>query len=190
MMQLASKRRRDSHQSDAILSGMAAQKNPLGPTGNTVRENIKRLREAHNLTYAELSRRLEKAGRGIPTLGLSRIEEGERRVDSDDLMALAAVLGVNPNALLLPLSPGPSDLVDVTGAHRQLRAEEAWGWARGEEPLVTPGQEYKPGTFRETVNPPWVLAQMDRDLAVKDHFFGAQWVTEEQREDSPPDGTD
>jgi hypothetical protein len=95
---------------------------------------------------------------------LKKIEAGSnpvavavRRVDVDDLMTLSIALGVNPNALLLPPSLKPSDAVEVTGAHRQLHADEAWEWARGEQPLPTPGQQRRPGTFREATNPGWML---------------------------------
>ena len=66
--------------------------------------NIRQLREARKLTYTELSAKLAKLGRPIPVLGLSRIEKGRRRVDADDLVALALALRVNPGALLLPRS--------------------------------------------------------------------------------------
>ena len=69
---------------------MAEKRNPLGPTGETLQANVIALRERQNLTYAQLSRKLKAAGRAIPELGLRRIEGGDRRVDVDDLMALAA----------------------------------------------------------------------------------------------------
>lgn len=81
---------------------MAEQKNPLGPVGHVVRENVKRLREAQRLTYVELADRTAKAGRPIPVLGLRRVEAGERRVDADDLVVLADTLGVRPEQLLAP----------------------------------------------------------------------------------------
>ena len=87
---------------------------PLGPVGRYVIENLTQLREARRLTYRELADRLEELGRPIPTLGLSRIEKGTRRVDADDLVALAIALGVNPAALLLPRD---------TGAVRRDRAD-------------------------------------------------------------------
>ena len=63
---------------------------------------MRKFREARNLGYAELSRRLAELGREIPSLGLRRIEAGERRVDVDDLVALALALDVAPVALLFP----------------------------------------------------------------------------------------
>ncbi len=83
---------------------------PLGPIGRYLVRNLAQLREEQQLTYRELSDRLEQIGRPIPTLGLSRIEKGTRRVDADDLIALAIVLEVSPAALVLPRDPGgPED---------------------------------------------------------------------------------
>lgn len=67
---------------------------PMGPMGETLKGNIKRIREAQRLTYVALSERLAELGRPIPVLGLRRIERGERRVDVDDLNTLAAALKV------------------------------------------------------------------------------------------------
>ncbi len=110
-------------------------KNPLGPTGETVRENVERLRTARRLTYKELAERLERNGRPIPVLGLSRIEKGARRVDADDLVALAHALGVNPSALLFPPADDEDESVAVSGAGRHPAAV-VWDWADGKMPLV------------------------------------------------------
>ncbi|MDO3647671.1 helix-turn-helix domain-containing protein [Nocardia mangyaensis] len=99
---------------------MAEKKNPLGPTGETVRANIAHYRAGLNLGYAELSRQLEALGRPIPVLGLSRIEKGERRVDADDLMALAVALNVSVLALLVPPSSRPDDEVVAATASDPL----------------------------------------------------------------------
>ena len=74
----------------------------VGPAGRTLAANIKRIREAQRLTFVEVAKRLEDIGRPIAVLGLRRIEKGERRVDADDLLALAAVLGVHTVDLLVP----------------------------------------------------------------------------------------
>ncbi|WP_219460207.1 helix-turn-helix domain-containing protein [Nonomuraea rhizosphaerae] len=72
----------------------------LGPVGESLRQNIKRIRESQRLTYTELSKKLTTAGRPIAILGLRRIERGQRRVDVDDLVALAAAFGITPSDLL------------------------------------------------------------------------------------------
>jgi transcriptional regulator with XRE-family HTH domain len=78
------------------------RKNPIGPVGVSVAANVQRLREDQNLTLAKFSRKLATTGRRIPALGLARIERLDRRVDADDLAALALVLGVSPTVLLSP----------------------------------------------------------------------------------------
>jgi transcriptional regulator with XRE-family HTH domain len=113
---------------------MAEKRNPLGPTGETVRANLQRLREAQNLGYTKLARILdEEIGRAIPELGLRRIESGDRRVDVDDLMALAVALKVSPISLLLPNMPGADNRltkVEVTGIKHRVFAEELWHWLK------------------------------------------------------------
>jgi|SRR4051794_7697641 transcriptional regulator with XRE-family HTH domain len=92
------------------------------------------------MTYKELADRLKAIGRPIPTLGLSRIEAGTRRVDADDLVALAVALGVNPSRLLMPDGAG-DQVVNIT---MEVAAPEwaAWQWADGRHPLPTrPGDD-------------------------------------------------
>jgi transcriptional regulator with XRE-family HTH domain len=103
---------------------------PLGPIGRNVIANLASLRDARKLTYKELSDRLAELGRPIPTLGLSRIERGTRRVDADDLVALALALGVNPSALLLPRDVERSAPIELTSKLAE-QAGDAWAWADG-----------------------------------------------------------
>lgn len=109
--------------------------NPLGPTGERVRENIKRIREEQKVGYRELSERLKGIGRPIHEIGLARIEKGKRRVDADDLVALAIALGVSPNRILLP-EDADNGAAELTAG---VTATEwsAWKWAEGEWPLLT-----------------------------------------------------
>lgn len=69
-----------------------SRRNPPGQTGERVRVNIAHFREARGMTMLGLSERLKQLGRPIPPLGISRLENGDRRVDVDDLMALAEAL--------------------------------------------------------------------------------------------------
>jgi transcriptional regulator with XRE-family HTH domain len=135
---------------------MVDKRNPLGATGETVRNNVRRLRgrEGSNFGYAELSRRLKATGRGIPELGLRRIEEGDRRVDVDDLMALAAALEVSPITLLMPPTADADESVDsVVG---MLTARRLWRWLTAEMPLTgdTPSDVF--GFIWRSV-PKWLL---------------------------------
>lgn len=143
---------------------VAEQKNPLGATGRTVAGNVRRLREDARLSYAELERRLEVAGRKVPVLGLASIERERRRVDADDLAALALVLGVSPATLLMPDTEDAEDTPAVTGAEPGAAAESVWLWLVAEVPLdlrventgaTTSIDRAQYDTFRATARPRW-----------------------------------
>lgn len=87
-------------------------RSPLGPAGNNVRRNIRRLREQRHWSYRDVEERLARADRAIPSVELGWIDAGERRVDVDDLVALAAVFDLSVEELLLP----PADCETCHGA--------------------------------------------------------------------------
>jgi hypothetical protein len=106
--------------------GVTAEKRiSLGPIGEAVRANVEKRRGDKNLGYAKLARKLEEIGRPIPELGLRRIEEGNRRVDVDDLVALAMVLETSPITLLMPVVDESTEMVPVTDKIK-FSAAEAW----------------------------------------------------------------
>jgi transcriptional regulator with XRE-family HTH domain len=85
---------------DRYRSNMGTKKVELGPTGHAVRKNISRIRELQKMSLQDLSDRLVRLGRPIARSGLFKTESGDRRVDVDDLVAIAAALGVTPDRLL------------------------------------------------------------------------------------------
>lgn len=130
----------------------------LGSVGQRLAKEVARLRG--RTTVRELSARLSKLGRPILPSGITKIEQGSRRVDVDDLVALAVALKVTPTRLLLgpPPTDGPDDpaheeaweWVDWEDSQGNKRAPipllrlapelamepwEAWPWALGEVPL-------------------------------------------------------
>lgn len=113
---------------------MAGQKIELGPSGKTVAENVRRIREQKALTFTEISRSIASRGRSISPLAVRRIEEGQRRVDVDDLIALSAVLGVSPITLLAPNTATASERIVATAIVETLRAEDFWAWLRADLP--------------------------------------------------------
>lgn len=114
--------------------GVMANKLDLGPTGERVRDNIRRARGG--MQFKDLAQRLDDLGHYIPTLGLRRIESGERRVSVDDLMALAVALDMSPLALLLPRDGSRMAASGLTGVPaRQVAHNTQWLWAMGEQPL-------------------------------------------------------
>lgn len=105
----------------------------LGPTGRRVAENLRELRG--RLPVRELSERLRAIGRPILPSGITKIEKGDRRVDADDLVALALVLDVTPNRLLLTPGARVSESVALT-PEVGASADAAWFWATGDVPIV------------------------------------------------------
>jgi transcriptional regulator with XRE-family HTH domain len=79
---------------------MGAHPTELGPAGEAVRLNIRRLRDAQHLTTTQLAEKLGQAGRPLLPNGVTKVEKGTRRVDVDDLVAFATALGVAPGQLL------------------------------------------------------------------------------------------
>jgi transcriptional regulator with XRE-family HTH domain len=134
-----------------------------GPTAGRVAANLRHLRGS--VTLSELSQRMAKAGRPILPSGLSKIEQGDRSVDVDDLMALAVALGVSPNRLLLTEQARDDHEIALTEHVRQSEAN-AWRWASGEQALQRKGaflwQELEfPRTNRPHVPPEPTSGEMD-----------------------------
>lgn len=113
---------------------MPGVKSELGLTALVVAANVKRHRERMGLGFAQLSRELVRAGRDIPPLGLGRIESGDRRVDVDELTALAAAFGVCPATLLMPKLEDQEAMTQLTGTEK-AQAQRLWSWLTGSYPL-------------------------------------------------------
>lgn len=107
--------------------------NNVDATGMTVAANVKRLRGG--LSFPELSRRLSAIGRPLPVIALRRIEEGNRNVTVDDLMAFAIVFSVSPLTLLMPEYASSTVTTRITGVDIPVSSLLAWSWARGDKPL-------------------------------------------------------
>lgn len=136
---------------------MAGKEPDTGPTALTVAANIRRLRTAQNLTYTQLSERLKDAADwSITPVGVRRIEEGQRRVSVDDLVALAVALGKSPALLLMPDTLTPEVRVAATGTGKQA-ADRLWEWLCGLEPLSGSGMNW--ATFRAGTWPEWKWEQ-------------------------------
>lgn len=112
---------------------MARQPVEIGPTGKRVARNLTKIRARLGLSQGELAQRTSDLGRPLAASALSKIEKLDRRVDVDDLVVLAAALGVSPAVLLLPDEDGPVALAEKLTAE-DLRT--AWEWVYGEQPFV------------------------------------------------------
>ena len=71
----------------------------VGEHGHRLAEIIKKRRRTLGLSLRDLSQQLDAVGRGIEQSGITRIEQGQRRVDVDDLVALSTVLRFPLDAL-------------------------------------------------------------------------------------------
>lgn len=107
--------------------------NPAGTTNAHVAANLRRARQNAGLDLRELASRVQRAGRAISHSAISKIENGERRVDVDDLVVFAYVLETTPAALLTPPedAPAPTGLPDG-----RYLDEEIWAWMRDLSPLI------------------------------------------------------
>lgn len=114
---------------------MAGVKSELGATGKTVSAAVRLHRERMGWGFARLSRELARAGRDVPPLGLARIESGERRVDVDDLTALAVVFGISPITLLMPETTANNEhVIELTGTG-VVTGKSLWSWLTASYPL-------------------------------------------------------
>lgn len=107
---------------------------PIGPVGERVIANVEELRQIRGLSFRDLAARLAELGRPIGSAVLHRLSQGRRRVDADDLVALAVALGVTTDSLLLDRHARRDEMMDLTPAFRQ-RADVVWAWADGREPM-------------------------------------------------------
>jgi transcriptional regulator with XRE-family HTH domain len=145
----------------------------IGTAGWVLATNIKRVRTAQRLTFSEVVEMLRDVGREIPLLGLRRIERGERRVDIDDLLALAYVLKISPVDLLV--SKDATDEPYPLTPEIEVPSSYVREWIRGEE-LVTAGEQ--PGSpFGIMVETLDAVRWMPEDRA---HRVAARYFDEEQ----------
>lgn len=110
-----------------------------GPTGKRVAGNLALFRRILGLSQRDLSERMSDLGRPLLPQVLSKIEQVDRRVDADDLVALALALQVTPNQLLLEGAARPDEPVALTPTVTKT-ATDAWRWANGlMPPAIGPG---------------------------------------------------
>ena len=143
-----------------------------------MRRNIRWIRDARNISAAELSATLSRLERPIPVLGVQRIEAGTRRVDVDDLVTIAVALGVSPASLLMPMyeddavsqrTPVPArgaeirkdSLVPISAWNRPVSARVVWDWLSAAAPLVRGTL----ATFMAHGLPGWERERMEAEVA-------------------------
>ncbi len=103
-----------------------------------VGENVRRAREALDLSGRDLARRVTAFGLPLAEQRLELLEEGLERIDVDQLIAFGLALGMPPAFLLAPLNLGSLLCIDEEG-----RATASWSlfhsWARPFSPARREG---------------------------------------------------
>ena len=94
--------------------------NPPGITNTHVAANIRAARQAIGMDLRTMSDALGAAGRKLSPSGISKLENGDRRVDVDDLTVIAYLLRTSPAALLTP----PDEQTTLTGVPESYLPEE------------------------------------------------------------------
>lgn len=92
--------------SSFTLSAMATRSVSVGLFGDVVRGNLSMRRAELGLTAQEVADRTSTAPRPLGRSAVSELERGARRVDVDDLVALAVALETSPSDLLTPAATG------------------------------------------------------------------------------------
>lgn len=100
------------------------------------------------MPLTELERQLIAVGVPIPRLGLQRLEEGKRKVDTEEIIGLALVFNVPPVMLMFPFHTSSDPTVLVTGTDQvparvvDTRAALRWFAGRGTlgDERPSPGQ--------------------------------------------------
>lgn len=107
-----------------------ARGNAKGTTSEVVAANVRRIRQTVNMDLAQLAEKLKQVGWYIPVAALSRLENGKRRIDVDDLMALSHAIGVPPSRLLDPNNKVPGSPPFATSAPQEVAIDEIRAWLR------------------------------------------------------------
>lgn len=127
----------------------------------TVRHNFVRLLGERKVSMRALAAEMPDGPGKLTHSALSEIARGVRRVDVDELTALAVTLGVSPLTLLMPLVKDPysqDQPAQLTGTGHEYGADMLY-WLRGDAPLglAPPAdhESYEAETFRRTAMPDW-----------------------------------
>ena len=108
--------------------------NPAGNTNQHVAANMRAARQAIGMDLRTFAEQVKEAGRAMSASALSKIENGDRRVDVDDLTVFAYILRTTPADLLTPPgdSPTPTGVPESRYSEEELRM-----WVNGRVKLTT-----------------------------------------------------
>jgi transcriptional regulator with XRE-family HTH domain len=131
-------------------------------TAATVSANVKRLRMKQNLGLRGLSKKLGEVGRPLGHSAVDQIEKATRRVDVDDLLALARALKTSPITLLMPVVDDPTATVTATGFDTKIGPAAFWLWLSA-DPSGGPTAGLSPAEFMTNAQPEWQQARWIKD---------------------------
>ncbi len=137
------------------------------PLSTHLAESVRRLRTTHRIPQRALAARLEELGQPIGRIGIQRLERGERKVDLDEVVALAQVFDIPPVALLFPI--GRAESTELHG-HR-LDPWTAAKWFYGDAQLGSGRRSVDAANldrFREHDRLTSEIARADDDLDLYD----------------------
>lgn len=129
-----------------------------GETSVVVGANVQRLRTDQNLGLRALADRLQSIRPSLKHTSIDAIERGTRRVDVDDLMALAVALGVSPATLLMPVVASETELITSTGIDTKVMAQQLWLWLTADLSAASV-VGLSPAAFLGRAHPEWQQTQ-------------------------------
>lgn len=151
------------------VSNMGSSAVERGAVAEAVAANVRAVRERRGMSQQQLAARMGDLGRPIQASTVAKVESGSRRVDVDDLAALAVALNVPLARLMVPDVELDESVFVVPAV--PVPAWIAWGWANGEqslhpddEPWNDPSRLAREQDFFAE-RPLWRRAQDDHDLA-------------------------
>lgn len=154
---------------------MASRQVELGPTGNVVRANIIRYRGLRGYTLRDLSERMQSIGHPMSHATINQIERGGRKVDVDDLAALAIGLRVSvPSLLMPPVTDENEHLEGVVTAGPVTYAGPLWEWLTSQAPPnASPvygrvKDEFEVERWRRDVAPAWTWRNLRAEDGASD----------------------
>lgn len=147
---------------------MGTQAVKKGDIAEAVAKNVTALRGKRRLSQQALAALMGELGRPMQSSAIAKIEKGDRRVDVDDLVALAVALNVAPARLLLP-DLDVDEPVQVTPT-RAVPSYAAWQWATGQHSLLSAEHDLNdPGIQKQELEfaaerPVWLLSVEQHSL--------------------------
>ncbi|MBA8975547.1 MULTISPECIES: helix-turn-helix domain-containing protein [Streptomyces] len=153
-----------------------------GPVGDQVAENLARLRRE---TTAELAAAVTKLGVPMTASTITKIETQKRRITVDELVALAAALGVSPVTLMLPPEGDQTETVRLAERLTVPGWREAWRWMHGLTPLVARKRVPVSGLSWLATNRPYVTEEELAKIMFAAPATIAVEVLEEEVDDGP-----